>query len=75
LLLAATTAFADEAQIRKVVEAEARRRRQGGGIEPVRWALRGCAFRSSAGMRILYTDANATHLFLGKIYDTKSDAS
>jgi thiol:disulfide interchange protein DsbC len=30
-------------------------------------------FRGSSGMRIVYTDENATHIFLGKIYETAND--
>ena len=72
LLLAAGTAFGDEAQIRKVVEAKL-----GGvkveGVQPGPLGLYEVRFRSSGGMRIVYTDANATHIFLGKIYETQGD--
>jgi thiol:disulfide interchange protein DsbC len=73
LALGAARAFADEAQIRKVVEAKL-----GGvkveGVQPGPLGLFEVRFRSPAGgMRILYTDANATHIFLGKIYETESD--
>ena len=72
LLLAASTVFADEAQIRKVVEAKL-----GGvkveGVQPGPLGLYEVRFRSSGGMRIVYTDANATHIFLGKIYETQGD--
>jgi thiol:disulfide interchange protein DsbC len=72
LLLAATAAAADEAQIRKVVEAKL-----GGvkveGVQPGPLGLYEVRFRSSGGMRIVYTDANATHIFLGKIYETQND--
>jgi thiol:disulfide interchange protein DsbC len=72
LLLAASTVFADEAQIRKVVEAKL-----GGvkveGVQPGPLGLYEVRFRSSGGMRIVYTDANATHIFLGKIYETQND--
>lgn len=64
--------FANEAQIRKVVEAKL-----GGvkveGVQPGPLGLYEVRFRSSGGMRIVYTDADATHIFLGKIYETKSD--
>jgi len=73
LLLAATTAFADEAQIRKVVEQKLGGGVKVEGIQPGPLGLYEVRFRSSAGMRIVYTDADATHIFLGKIYDTKSD--
>jgi len=72
LLLAASTVFADEAQIRKVVEAKL-----GGvkveGVQPGPLGLYEVRFRSSGGMRIVYTDADATHIFLGKIYETQND--
>ena len=73
LLLAASTVFADEAQIRKVVEAKL-----GGvkveGVQPGPLGLYEVRFRSSAGgTRIVYTDANATHIFLGKIYETQNE--
>ena len=72
LLLAASTVFADEAQIRKVVEAKL-----GGvkveGVQPGPLGLYEVRFRSSGGTRIVYTDANATHIFLGKIYETQND--
>jgi thiol:disulfide interchange protein DsbC len=72
LLLSATAAFADEAQIRKIVEAKL-----GGvkveGVQPGPLGLYEVRFRSSGGMRIVYTDANATHIFLGKIYETQND--
>jgi thiol:disulfide interchange protein DsbC len=72
LLLAATAATANEAQIRKVVEAKL-----GGvkveGVQPGPLGLYEVRFRSSGGMRIVYTDANATHIFVGKVYETQSD--
>ena len=72
LLLAASTVFANEAQIRKVVEAKL-----GGvkveGVQPGPLGLYEVRFRSSGGMRIVYTDADATHIFLGKIYETQND--
>jgi thiol:disulfide interchange protein DsbC len=73
LLLTATAAFADEAQIRKVVEQKLGAGVKVEGIQPGPLGLYEVRFRSSSGMRIVYTDANATHIFLGKIYDTQSD--
>ena len=68
----AITAYADEAQIRKVVEAKL-----GGikvdGVQPGPLGLYEVRFRSSGGARIVYTDADATHIFLGKIYDAQND--
>ena len=72
LLLAATAAFADEAQIRKVVEAKLGVKVE--GVQPGPLGLYEVRFRSSAGgTRIVYTDANATHIFLGKIYETQNE--
>lgn len=74
LLLAfgAASSFANEAQIRKVVEAKL-----GGvkveGVQPAPLGLYEVRFRGPNGMQVVYTDANATHIFLGKIYDTQSD--
>lgn len=72
LAVAATGASADDAQIRKVVEAKL-----GGakveGIQPGPLGLFEVRFRSPQGMQVVYTDANATHIFLGKIYETASD--
>jgi thiol:disulfide interchange protein DsbC len=70
--IVALGARADEAQIRKVVEAKL-----GGakveGVQAGPLGLYEVRFRGSSGMQILYTDANATHLFLGKIYETAND--
>ena len=72
LALAATCALADDAQIRKVVESKL-----GGvkveGIQPGPLGLYEVRFRGPNGMQVVYTDENATHIFLGKIYDTASD--
>jgi thiol:disulfide interchange protein DsbC len=72
LLLAAGTAFGDEAQIRKVVEAKLGVKVE--GVQPGPLGLYEVRFRSAAGgTRIVYTDANATHIFLGKIYETQNE--
>src|SRR5437660_765735 len=72
LAFTAANAAADEAQIRRVIEAKL-----GGvkveGVQPGPLGLYEVRFRSSGGTRIVYTDANATHIFLGKIYETQSD--
>ena len=72
LALAATGALADDAQIRKVVESKL-----GGvkveGIQPGPLGLYEVRFRGPNGMQVVYTDENATHIFLGKIYDTAND--
>ncbi|HET7364357.1 MAG TPA: DsbC family protein [Burkholderiales bacterium] len=72
LALTAANAAADEAQIRRVIE-----EKLGGvkveGVQPGPLGLYEVRFRSSGGTRIVYTDADATLIFLGKIYDTASD--
>src|SRR3954470_3688908 len=72
LALLAMSAHSDEAQIRKVVEAKL-----GGvkieGIQPGPMGLYEVRFRGPNGMQVVYTDANATHIFLGKIYETAND--
>lgn len=73
LALLAGAALANEAHIRKVIEAKL-----GGakveGVQPGPLGLYEVRFRSSSGgVRILYTDANATHIFVGKIYETQND--
>jgi thiol:disulfide interchange protein DsbC len=72
LLALAAAAYADEAQIRRVVEAKL-----GGakieGIQPGPLGLYEVRFRSSSGVRVVYTDANASYIFLGKIYDSAND--
>ena len=72
LAFVAGTAVANEAHIRKVLEAKL-----GGakieGVQPGPLGLFEVRFRSSSGVRILYTDATATHIFVGKIYETQSD--
>jgi len=74
-ILAATLsmpALADEAKIRKVVEDKL----GGVKVEGVQrgplglWEVR---FRSAEGVQIVYTDATASHIILGKIYETKGD--
>src|SRR6267378_3824607 len=72
LAFTAANAAADEAQIRRVIEGKL-----GGvkveGVQPGPLGLYEVRFRSSGGTRIVYTDADATHIFLGKIYDTQGD--
>jgi thiol:disulfide interchange protein DsbC len=70
--LVAGAAHADDARIRKAVE-----EKLGGvkveGIQKGPLGLYEVRFRGSSGMRIVYTDENATHIFVGKIYETQSD--
>jgi thiol:disulfide interchange protein DsbC len=65
-------ACADEAQIRRVVEAKLNGVKVE-GVQPGPLGLYEVRFRAADGVRVVYTDANATHIFLGKIYDTKND--
>jgi thiol:disulfide interchange protein DsbC len=70
--LAAISAHADDAKIRSVIEAKL-----GGakveGIQPGPLGLYEVRFKGPNGMQVVYTDANATHIFLGKIYDAAND--
>ena len=74
ILLFAASALADDAQIRRVLEPKL-----GGGkiegIQPSPLAgLYEVRFRGGDGsMQIVYTDANATHVIVGRIYEAKSD--
>ena len=74
-VLAATLsmpALADEAKIRKVVE-EKLSGVKVEGIQRGPLGLYEVRFRSDDGMHIVYTDATASHIILGKIYDTKGE--
>jgi thiol:disulfide interchange protein DsbC len=68
----AAPALADDALIRKVVE-----EKLGGvkveGIQRGPLGLYEVRFRAGEGVRIVYTDATASYIILGKIYDTKND--
>lgn len=72
LFALSVSAYGDEAQIRKMVESKL-----GGvkvdGIQPGPLGLYEVRFRGPNGMQIVYTDANATHIFLGKIYEAAND--
>lgn len=72
LALLATATLADEATIRKVVEAKLAGAKVE-GVQPGPLGLFEVRFRGASGQRIVYTDANATHIFLGKIYDAQND--
>ena len=72
LLACIASAHADEAQIRRVVEAQL----DGGkveGIAPGPLGLFEVRVRTPRGLQILYSDADAKHLFVGQIYDTESE--
>jgi thiol:disulfide interchange protein DsbC len=73
LLLLPVLALADEAQIRRVMEGKL-----GGarieGIQPAPVAgWYEVRYRSSDGVRIVYTNADASQIFVGKIYDTRAE--
>lgn len=71
-LLAAASAFADEAKIRRVVEAAL----GGARVEGVQPApvpgLYEVRFQARGGPQILYTDAEANYIFQGSLFDTRS---
>lgn len=71
-LLLASFALANEAQIRRVLEAK-----MGGvkieGIQPAPIpGLFEVRYRSAEGVQVLYTDANANHIIVGHIYESRS---
>lgn len=71
--LVANAAAANEAQIRKVLEPKL-----GGvridGIQPAPVAgLYEVRYRSAEGVQVLYTDATATHIIIGRIYESRTD--
>ena len=71
LATAAMGAAADEAQIRKVVAEKLGVKVE--GVQPGPLGLYEVRYKSQGGMRIVYTDANATHIFVGKIYESSSE--
>jgi thiol:disulfide interchange protein DsbC len=71
-LMLVPQALADEAQIRRVLEAK-----MGGvrieGIQPAPIpGLYEVRYRSAEGMQLVYTDANANHVIVGTIYESRS---
>lgn len=70
---AALSASANEAQIRKVMDEKL----GGAKIEGIQATpvpgIFEVRFRSDRGPQIVYTDATASHIFVGRIYETKSD--
>ncbi|HZE60168.1 MAG TPA: DsbC family protein [Burkholderiales bacterium] len=71
LVTFAAGALADEAQIRKAVSEKLGVKVE--GVQPGPLGLYEVRYKSSNGMRIVYTDANATHIFVGKIYEAASE--
>ena len=62
---------ADEAKIRRTVEEKLGVKVEGVQKGPL--GLYEVRFRGSSGTRIVYTDENATYVFVGKIYEASSD--
>src|SRR4051812_36786616 len=71
LVTFAAGAVADEAQIRKVVSDKLGVKVEGVQAGPL--GLYEVRYKSANGMRIVYTDANATHIFVGKIYEAATE--
>ncbi len=72
LMSAAASALADEAQIRKVVGEKLGVKVE--GVQPAPLGLYEVRYKSqSGGMHIVYTDANATHIIIGKIYEAATE--
>lgn len=73
LILAATAGVADEAHIRKVLEAKLNGVRID-GVQPAPVAgLFEVRFRTAEGVQIVYTDATASNIVIGNIYEAKTD--
>lgn len=73
ILLLATSAWANEAQIRKVIEPKLGGAKIEGvqaGPVPGLWEVR---IRTERGLRLLYTDAAATYIIDGSIHDLRTD--
>src|SRR3954447_985095 len=71
LVMFAAGALADEAQIRKVVSEKLGVKVEGVQAGPL--GLYEVRYKSVNGMRVVYTDASATHIFVGKIYEAASE--
>ena len=72
LMLAFGAARADEAQIRRVVEAQIDGAKVE-GIAPAPLGLYEVRVRTSHGVQVVYTDETAKHIFIGRIYDTQAE--
>lgn len=73
LCLLPALALADEATIRRVLDSKLAGARIEGiqpGPIPGLFEVR---YRAAEGIAIIYTDANANHIFSGKIYETRAD--
>src|SRR5205807_4516286 len=72
-LLFPALALADEAQIRRVLEAKLNDAKIE-GIQPAPMpGLFEVRFRGPGGVQVVYTDANASYIMTGKIYETLTD--
>lgn len=72
MLTLAALAHADNAQIRRVVEAQLEGAKVE-GIEPAPLGLYEVRVRTARGVQLVYTDANARHIVIGRIYDTQAE--
>ena len=74
ILLAATSVFANEAQIRKAVEPKLGPGAKIDGIQPAPvTGLFEVRIRSGEGVQLIYTDATGAHIILGRIIDSRTD--
>jgi len=72
-VLAALPAAADEALIRQAIESKLGGAKvEGVHVTPVP-GLYEVRFRGTEGTQIIYTNAQATHIFVGTLYDAKTD--
>lgn len=71
MLALAAAARADEAQIRRVVEANLRGVKVE-GVQAGPLGLYEVRVRTSSGVRVVYTDADASHIVLGSVIDTNA---
>ena len=71
-LALAAAAHADEAQIRRVVEAQLDGAKVE-GVEPAPLGLYEVRVRTPRGVQVVYTDASARHIVIGRIYDTQTE--
>jgi thiol:disulfide interchange protein DsbC len=72
ILIFAAAAHADEAQIRRVVEAQLEGAKVE-GVEPAPLGLYEVRVRTPRGVQVVYTDTNARHIIIGRIYDTQTE--
>ena len=73
LLAAAFCASANEAQIRKVMEEKLGGAKIDAVLATPVPGIFEVHFRSERGPQIVYTDASASHIFVGRIFETKTD--